>query len=342
MSIRRDEAGFSLIELLFATGLLLVVSSIVTTALMQMTGAQKTIWNRTEMHSGIRGATELLQQEVGQAGRIATSNTTVLKLSNAVAKSASCNLAVPSTNAVWANVSTVSGLWANATAGAESYVMLTTMDGDAQESFRVAAIDTVSTPPRIQACFNGDHAANTVLVPLGGFATGIIPDTGIVNGSTANRLKMYGDINGDGNMVFIEYYCDNGDFGTTGSHNLYRNVMAYNAGAKPPLTDSLILLSNVYPNPPDSGGVARPCFKYQSSQVSVGTPPTVFTFILDVAVTLTVQTQEIDPVTKQYQNETKALLNIAPRNVFFAWSFAGLGYSDRIQSTPSTVTTLLP
>ena len=34
-----------------------------------MTTAQKTIWNRTEMHSGIRGATELLQQEVGQAGR---------------------------------------------------------------------------------------------------------------------------------------------------------------------------------------------------------------------------------------------------------------------------------
>ena len=30
---------------------------------------QATIWNRTQMHSGIRGATEVLQQEVGQAGR---------------------------------------------------------------------------------------------------------------------------------------------------------------------------------------------------------------------------------------------------------------------------------
>ena len=36
----------------------------------EMTNQQQTIWNRTEMHSGIRGATELLQQEVGQAGRI--------------------------------------------------------------------------------------------------------------------------------------------------------------------------------------------------------------------------------------------------------------------------------
>ena len=66
----RSEAGFSLAEMLIATGLLLVVSSIVTQALLQITQQQQTIWNRTEMHSGVRGATELLQQEVGQAGRI--------------------------------------------------------------------------------------------------------------------------------------------------------------------------------------------------------------------------------------------------------------------------------
>src|SRR5712672_3612850 len=69
-----SEAGFTLAELLIATGLLLVVSSIVTSALLQMTNQQQTIWNRTEMHSGVRGATELLQQEVGQAGRIALPN----------------------------------------------------------------------------------------------------------------------------------------------------------------------------------------------------------------------------------------------------------------------------
>src|SRR3954454_15452833 len=66
----RSEAGFSLAEMIVATGLLLVISSIVTSALLQMTNQQQTIWNRTEMHSGVRGATELLQQEVGQAGRV--------------------------------------------------------------------------------------------------------------------------------------------------------------------------------------------------------------------------------------------------------------------------------
>ena len=72
----RTASGFSIIELIVAVGVLLIVSSIVTSALLQMTNSQKTIWNRTEMHSGIRGATELLQQEVGQAGRISLPSTT--------------------------------------------------------------------------------------------------------------------------------------------------------------------------------------------------------------------------------------------------------------------------
>ena len=61
-----SQSGFSLIELLVATGLLLVVSSIVTNALMQMTHAQKTIWNRTG--SGFAGRNG--PPAVGPASRI--------------------------------------------------------------------------------------------------------------------------------------------------------------------------------------------------------------------------------------------------------------------------------
>src|SRR5216110_1630499 len=101
----RSEAGFSLAEMLIATGLLLVVSSIVTSALLQMTHQQQTIWNRTEMHSGIRGATELLQQEVGQAGRMNLPG--VVTLSQAVnpigggapAAQATCDPGTPLTGA---------------------------------------------------------------------------------------------------------------------------------------------------------------------------------------------------------------------------------------------------
>src|SRR5438046_2192286 len=73
-----SEAGFSLMELLVATGVLLAVSGMVTSALLQMVSSQRTIANRTDMHSGVRSATELLQQEVGQAGRIALTPTATL------------------------------------------------------------------------------------------------------------------------------------------------------------------------------------------------------------------------------------------------------------------------
>jgi hypothetical protein len=76
--------------------------------------------------------------------------------------------------------------------------------------------------------------------------------------------------------------------------------------------------------------------------VTVSVNGTPFTFVLDVAVTLTVQTEKVDPVTRQYQTETKALLNVSPRNVFSAWELAGMGYTNRIQSTPTTITALLP
>ena len=42
---------------------------------MQMTKAQTDDLEPDEMHSGIRGATELLQQEVGQAGRVTLPST---------------------------------------------------------------------------------------------------------------------------------------------------------------------------------------------------------------------------------------------------------------------------
>ncbi|HEX3644301.1 MAG TPA: hypothetical protein VHT95_01770 [Vicinamibacterales bacterium] len=322
----RSEAGFSLAEVLVATGLMLVVSSIVTGALLQMSNHQQTIWNRTEMHSGVRGATELLQQEVGQAGRITLPAAVTL------------NTTVPGGNPCAAATVTVTS-----TTGMFVGEWLTTFDGDSSETFAVTAIPSATT---LTACFTRSHtvvAGSPISIAvLGGFATGIVPPTGIANGSTANKLKLYGDINGDGNMVYVEYTCDNGDAGTAGSFNLYRNIMAFDtpAAAKPALTNSMILLSNVHSNPADASGAARPCFQYQTVPVTVGGTP--YTLVIDVAVTLTAWTQARDLITKQFQTETKALLNVSPRNVGFTSQFAGLAYNNRVQPTPPTVTALLP
>ena len=308
MSASRDrsssEAGFSLIELMIATGVMLLISATVTSALLQMTSSQKTIWNRTEMHSGVRSATELLQQEVGQAGRI------TLPAAVTLAGGAAAGVSTVA-------LSSVSGMFVGE--------RLTVGAGALEETVTVTAMPGANT---ITATFTSAHAAGAPVRALGGFSEGIVPTTA-VNGSTGTRLKLFGDINGDGNMVFVEYFCD-----TAGGH-LYRNAMAYDAGAKPPLTNAMILLNNIQPNPAD-----EPCFTYEEKSVLVA--GTNYTFVINVAITLTVQTQARDSVTNEFQHETKALLNVAPRNVFNAWELASSGSTVRIQATPATVTALLP
>ena len=68
--MRRQQAGFTLMETMVSLLVLLAVSAIVMTGMMQMMKTEGTITNRTEMHTSVRGATELLEQEIGQSGKI--------------------------------------------------------------------------------------------------------------------------------------------------------------------------------------------------------------------------------------------------------------------------------
>jgi hypothetical protein len=221
--------------------------------------------------------------------------------------------------------------------------------GLSRETVVITAINSSTSVTVKSATSNGMVAAHSTSgVPvqaLGSFSAGIVPPASspstyapggptmtFTNGSTGYVLKMFGDINADGNMVYIEYKCDIAS--TPG--NLYRNQIAWNAtppSAEP--TASQILLSNITANPDGS-----PCFTYQVSGININ--GTMTYFVTDVAITLTVRTQVIDPVTKQFQTETKALLNVSPRNVFNAWQLASLSIYERVQPTPSSVTLLLP
>ena len=115
-----SEAGFTLIELIVSMVTLLVISGTVTAALIQITNAELTLWNRAQMHSGVRGATELLQQEVGQAGRVALP--AVATLAGGVA---------PGTSAV--AVSDVAGMFVGE--------QLTVGTGASEETVTVTAVD---------------------------------------------------------------------------------------------------------------------------------------------------------------------------------------------------------
>src|SRR4051794_15463164 len=65
------EAGFTLIEMMVALLVLMIVSGTVFKGVMDMGTQVGTITNRTDMHASVRNVTELMTQEVGQAGRVA-------------------------------------------------------------------------------------------------------------------------------------------------------------------------------------------------------------------------------------------------------------------------------
>jgi len=311
------QRGFSMLEMMITLFILLGIATIVMMAMMQMTMTQGSVANRTQMHGSVRSATELVQQEIGQSGRLPPF-TTPVTLGAAVAPGP----LVPAT------VNSVTGMFVNEQLVVDAGQMGSGLPSIYQnpETVTVTAIDAVSTPPTFTAAFNFSHNAGAPVVVAGAFPSGIIPKTATapISPSTDSILKMYGDINGDGNMVYVEYNCDN----STTPGNLTRSVTLLTT--LPLLKNAAqVILPNITPNP---GNAA--CFDYQ--QKTIGTD----TYVTDVSVTLTVQTQNVDPQTRQLQKETKALLNVAPRNVFDAWLLGGGAVTTRIQQMPASVVTL--
>ena len=307
----RDDAGFTLIELMISVGILMTISALMMRGTLDMTNLNTKQSNLSEMHAGIRNATALLQQEVGQAGRL--SFPASVTVAAAIPLGDQWVVVAPSTASMYV--------------GQKLEFIGQNPTGDVEEIVTVTAVDAPTS--RIRAVFEIPHFAGARVMPAGGFAEGVIPTTK-ANGSTASTLKIVGDINGDGSIVYVEYTCD-----WVGGR-LYRNMMAYDAGAKPGLAVEQVLLDNLLPNPPDPSGVARPCFTYDQRTIYGNT------YVINVAIMTTVRTDEVDKTTGQFQTVTKALLNVAPRNVFNVWQIASLNYRDRIEPLPASVLALLP
>jgi prepilin-type N-terminal cleavage/methylation domain-containing protein len=343
----KEQTGFTLLETMVSLMVLLAVSAIVMGGMNQMMKTQGTVANRTEMHTSVRDATEVLEQEIGQAGKISLPAAPVggwLMLTP---------VAVPTDAPVTATVSFSPGLLNVNGAVLFDGELLLVDTGRNQETVTLTCGPIAAPTPGLCTTtwtagpFLNSHALNVPVTAPGAFSTGVVPPAagvtagyaGYANcapavapcGSTANVLKLYGDVNGDGNMLYVEYNCKPGTPAAPGF--LYRNQMAFNApaGSKPPVDPSMIVLSNVLTNPADANGVVAPCFTYQVITVGLNAE---FSFVTDVAVTLTVQTPLQDPQTHQFQRETKALLNVSPRNVFNAFLLARQDITNRVQPMP--------
>ena len=264
-----NETGFSMLELMVAMGIMMVVVGAGMSSILRIVNSQQTIWNRTEMHSGVRNATELLQQEVGQAGSVATLNSVTL---NAPVVAGQHTVAVTSP----------SGTPTAAMYPGEQILIVDPGDagGLKVETVRIASVtansitiaDIVGAPV---AGFQYAHAIGTPLMVTGGFSAGVVPTT-TLNGSTGTILKLFGDINSDEDMLCVRYTC-----GCAGG-NLPKRVS----------WKTCLQQASFEP-------VAGPSAQYRRqplNALALCIKPTVngTTFVIDVAITLTVQTRQQD------------------------------------------------
>jgi prepilin-type N-terminal cleavage/methylation domain-containing protein len=332
-TLKAKRNGFSLLELLVSVAILVIVAGAVMAGMINTTRSQSTIMNRTQLHASVRNATELMEQEIGQAGRIASAPG--LQIS-----------AVAAVGPATVTVASTSGMFVG-----EQLVI-----DPSSTNEETVTVSTVPSGTSITATFANTHPANTPVMILGGFASGIIPPdtssmlvfsgTGTTNttlssgtngqASSGSVLKLYGDINGDGTMYYVVYKCSPN---STGTGTLYRYVST-DVTTATAVGQGTLLLDNLATNPADSNGNVTPCFTYQTKDtpVTINGGQVIETFVVNVAVTLTIQTQNKDAKTNQFQTETKALLNISPRNVFDAWELASApsGYT-RAQPMPGNV-----
>src|SRR5258705_4286038 len=171
--IRRSDQGFTMVEMMITVLVLMIVSGTVMKGVLDLTNLHNTIMNRTDMHSGVRNATELLTQEVGQAGRIALPAAVTLTAASAVGDVA---LAV------------------NSTTGMFTGELLNVDTGASQETAAVTAVPNANQVS--VATLTKAHLIAAPVKASGGFAAGVVPTT-VANGSTRALLKIFGDINGD-------------------------------------------------------------------------------------------------------------------------------------------------
>src|SRR5258708_1405006 len=164
---RGRQCGFSMLEMMVTLVIFLGVAGIVMTAMMQMTNTQGSVANRTAMHSSVRSATELLQQEIGQAGKIAlptSANGGPTKMVTAITTAQITDPLVGYSGAVVLDKA----------GGVYTGMLLVVDSGDQEET--VAVTNLIAATKTFTGTFFLTHALGNVPVRVAGaYASAIIP-----------------------------------------------------------------------------------------------------------------------------------------------------------------------
>ena len=212
INAQEQEAGFSLLELIVSFTMLLLVASIAIYALVGTQRIYSSQQSQADMHAGLRGAFELLTQEIGQAGAL---NFTPTTLTAAITSSSTAqNASITSTANIFVGEKLVVGT------------------GGSQETVTVTAIGT----NQITGIFTQNHANGSIVA-----ARGVFPQ-GVLSSSTSTSLKIVGDVNADGTISYVQYDCD------TSAGTLTRSITTYSPSVSS-RSASQTLLTNLIANP---------------------------------------------------------------------------------------------
>jgi type II secretory pathway pseudopilin PulG len=289
------STGFSLLELLCAMSILMIVSGAAMYGLVVYQKSYTGTSMRQNMQASVRSATELLQQEIGQAGALSgqagVNTVTITAPATVTASAAAQTITLSSTTNMFEGENLQVDLGAN------------------QESVAITAI----VGSTITGVFTKTHSAGALVSLVGMFPQGIL------SASDANHLYLIGDINSDGNLYYVVYTCTQTSTPPYGT--LTRSITQLPATT---VSAADTLVQNVVPNPDGSA-----CFSYATSQTVSG-----YTFIPGVGITLSTQLPQKDPQSQQYVTVTNSFLNLSPRNILYGLNLATSSLANLLQPLP--------
>jgi type II secretory pathway pseudopilin PulG len=277
--------GFSLIEFLVSVVVTLFLMGAVFHVLGKYQRTYQTEQVTTDMRQGARSAMELLSQEVGQAGYLGFTTTSL----NADVTGAAIAQTVPLAS----------------TANIFNGEILMVDAGVAQELVTVTDL----TGTTVSGVFRNSHSKDAPVNAVGVFSQGVLPPPS----STANVLQLFGDVNADGTLRYVEYRYD------SAAGTLSRSITPIDAAVQ---ETPRVLLRDLQPN---ANGTAF--FQYRTQAVPGGN------CVIEVTVTATTRTSSPDPESKQYRSMTSSLV-LSPRNVLVARDLAVAGAMLRLQPAP--------
>ena len=291
--------GFTLIELMISTAILLVIGGAAFSLLIQGQKSFTSTSSRASMHGGVRSAAELMAQEISQAGVVNLPATTLSAAITAGAGRTASLSPTSSSNSLFVG----------------EKVMVDGATGVAPELVTITAVGSGT----FTATFANAHPSGATVNAHGAFLNGIWST------SSGSTLILVGDILGDGTLVQIQYDCD------LTSGTLKRSVTPITPTASA-INTSDTLVDNVVANP---GGTS--CFQYQTDssstyKIGVGLTITVQTKYVDPLT----RTQG---ATVTYPTMTKTFLNMSARNVISAidMSQSTTNMSNQVFTPPTSV-----